>query len=162
MTFYVTNQNTVVFVLVLFGIFCGFVRDIITVKRRFIRTGAILSFFEDLIYCLIFTVLYHITVFVTNYGYVRWYEFASLFAGFSLYRFTISKAVITVLCALIGFITKIIRILLKPVMTLVKIIYKKATALLCVILRFCYKKRVVAYSKRMCRKHIRLAQGGFL
>ena len=162
MTFYVTNQNTVVFVLVLFGIVCGFVRDIITVKRRFIPAGAVLSFFEDLVYCLVFTLLYHITVFVTNYGYVRWYEFASLFAGFLLYRFTLSRAVITLFCAVIAFIIKIFGVLLMPVLRLSKIVYKNARRFVCIYLSFYYRKKLFACSKRMCTKHLGFARDEFL
>ena len=165
MSFYVTNQNIVVIVLFLFGTVCGLFRDLITVKRYFVRTTSIVAFFEDLLYCLVLTIIYHITVFVTNYGYVRWYEFASLFAGFATYRVTLSKIVLfvfqTVISAISGFVIKVLGILLRPIYRLLNLMWKRIEKLGLKAGRYYNRKIMIIRSKRVQRKYLKLSQNGF-
>lgn len=161
MTFYVTNQNTVVLVLMLLGAVSGLIRDIVKVKRRFVRTGKILEFLEDFICCVILTFVYHITVFVTNYGYVRWYEFAGLILGFALYRMTISNLAVRVISTVAGLLQKLLRLLISPIVSAFKVaaaafirVYMKLT----MVLR---KKYIAKKSERMKKMYLDMARNGF-
>ncbi len=165
MTFYVTDQNRVVLVLILLGALFGFLRDIIKIKRYFIKTGSILRNAEDIVYCIVFAFVYHITVFVTNYGYVRWYEFAGTVLGFMLYRMTLSVPVIgimkKVLSLVFGLVRRILLVVLSPVLFVFKIV---AGIVKKYLLRFggvLYKRVVKILSEIAASKQLKAARKGF-
>lgn len=124
MTFYVTDQNFVVLSLIILGIISGFVWDIFRCIGQFFKIGYVLSNITDFLLCILFAFAYQITVFVTNYGYVRWYEFAGAFLGIMLYRLALSKIVTTVLMSVIsicsGIIGKVISAVLHPFVKLAR------------------------------------------
>ena len=161
MTFYVTNQNTVVLVLTLLGAVSGVIRDIVKVKRRFARTGKILEFAEDFICCIILTFVYHMAVFVTNYGYVRWYEFACLVVGFALYRITISSLVVKALSFVAGLVQRLVRLIMRPIAMAFKMTKKAFAGLYMRFSRMLRKKYIAEKSKRMQKMYLDLARSGF-
>lgn len=161
MTFYVTDQNRVVFALFLFGIFCGFMRDIITVKRKVIGTVIFTEIPEDIIYCALMTFLYFMVIFVTNYGYVRWYEFASLSAGFALYRLTLSGIVVRMLSFVLEKLLKItgavLKFVLSPMVFLARLLKKR----IFIVVAFCSEKEMRRRSEAVLKRHLKKAENGF-
>lgn len=162
MTFYVTNQNTVVLVLTLLGAVSGIIRDIVKVKRRFVRTGKILEFFEDFICCIVLTFIYHMTVFVTNYGYVRWYEVAGLILGFGLYRITVSDIFVKVLSAFAELLHKLIKLVAYPVVRIFKMVSSVFMRIYAKIATALLKKYTVRKSGIMEKRYIDMARVGFI
>ena len=52
MTFYVTDQKTVVIALLVFGAAAGILRDTVLAWRRLVPTGKIAEFFQVILLCL--------------------------------------------------------------------------------------------------------------
>ena len=86
MTFYVTNQNTVFASLLVLGVFLGILFDLFYVPVSICRRIRFFVFLLDFIYCLTCCILFIIVIYITNYGYVRWYEFLSVALGMGIYR----------------------------------------------------------------------------
>ena len=161
MTFYVTDQNTVVIVLLLFGAFCGVLRDIIIAKRRVFHAGVVIAFFEDLIFCILLTAVYHMIVFVTNYGYVRWYEFVSVFAGFLLYRISFGKIFGELFYRILLLMKRIIMIILKPFAVVIVRVEAFSARLVGFIVSRLYDKRTEIKSAVLMKRQLVLAGKGF-
>jgi len=157
MTFYVTDQNRVFVVLLVLGAVFGVLRDLLNVKRCFVKSGTLTEFAEDFICCIIFALLYHITVFAVNYGYVRWFEFAGVFLGFFAYRMTVGVFVYEALCRAVGLVIRIIKLLLSPVVKVFMFLKALATVL--------YERYSIAMirisSERVCKKQLNEAKYGF-
>ena len=165
MTFYVTNQNTVVLVLFLFGAFFAFLRDIIRVKRSLISVCTFVEAFEDFLYCVVFAFAYRVTVFVANYGYVRWYEICACAGGFAFYRLVLSvvvtKMLRTVILATVTLIRKVFLFLSSPFVFVAKKLYR----MLCKKMQAIHKKveagMIKHHSDVTMRKQLKSARYGF-
>lgn len=161
MTFYVTNQNNVVFSLAIVGVLFGFLWDVFEIKRIFLRTGKILIFFEDLLYFALFTIVFVMTVFVTNYGYIRWYEFMGVLSGFVLYKVFFSKTVVAVISFFIKLAGRIITAVLRPFVLL----FRRAVKFICFWYFVCCKilneKKLKTNHLKMKKKYFVLSENGF-
>lgn len=161
MTFYVTNQNFVILCLFLLGFALGVLFDAFSVKRIFIRTPQILLVAEDLIFSLLALIFFLITIFITNYGYVRWYEFLSLLCGFLLYKFFISYFVISASVFIIRLILRVAGIILFPFKKLLLLLFKCVRLIYLRLLGILGNYRRKQYSLRRIRGDTRFSQRGF-
>lgn len=165
MTFYVTNQNTVIAVLFSVGVFAGVLYDLFTVKRTLLKTPAAVLFIEDILFCLVLCTVFVFSVFITNYGYVRWYEYAAFLFGFGVYRFFVSWLFVKVLLALlkvfIGAVKKIVIFLVTPLVAVVGKLVHILLKLIGLILEKTRENSVKTYSKRRKKREIRLSIRGF-
>ncbi len=161
MTFYVTNQNNVVFSLALVGVLFGVLWDLFEIKRTFLRTGKILIFFEDLLYFALFTVVFVMTVFVTNYGYIRWYEFVGVFSGFAFYKAFFSKTVVAVISFFIRLLGRIIAAVLNPFFWLFRRVGKIICFWYFAVCKILNEKRLKVNHLKMKKKYLGLSEKGF-
>ncbi len=145
MTFYVTDQNIVVLILMLSGVLFAFFRDILKVKRHFLKSGKVLTFIEDFLYCAVCGFVFQITVFVTNYGYVRWYEFAGVIFGFGLYRILLEELILKIIISVTGLIAGAVSYILGIVLSPVRFVFLRITK----VFKKCY---FVLYEKFMQRR----------
>ena len=147
------------------GAVFGFLRSIIKVKRHFLKTGRIIASAGDFLYCALCTVLFHITVFVTNYGYVRWYEFAGAFLGFVLYRIFLEDAVMKVMTGITGFatglISGILRTVLSPFVRVLRMIYGQLNNQFRKLYGSIYWMRLRMYSRSAEKRLTALSEKGF-
>lgn len=161
MTFYVTNQNNVVFSLAIVGVLFGVLWDVFEIKRAFLRSGKILIFFEDLLYFALFTIVFVMTVFVTNYGYIRWYEFVGVLCGFAFYKAFFSKTVVAVISFFIRLARRIIGAVLRPFVWLLR----RAVKIVCFLYFACCKilneKKLKKNHLKMKKKYFGLSENGF-
>ncbi|MBR5309148.1 MAG: spore cortex biosynthesis protein YabQ [Clostridia bacterium] len=157
MTFYVTDQKTVVIALLVFGAAAGILRDTVLAWRRLVPTGKIAEFFQDILLCLSLVSAYHMIAFVTNYGYVRWYGIASTFAGFFLYRATLSPLVLRLACIGVRLVIMTVSFILCPVRVLILLLVKCAAG----IGRFTTACILRLDSQRKRKRLLRLSAMGF-
>ncbi|MBQ9941207.1 MAG: spore cortex biosynthesis protein YabQ [Clostridia bacterium] len=98
---------------ILFGAVAGIIYDVFRIVRIAVQHNALSVFFEDILFCLICTVMLILFVFCANYGVVRWFSFFGWMCGFYIYRETVGKAVIAVSDAIIRFVKNNI---IKPIL----------------------------------------------
>ena len=161
MTFYVTNQNFVILSLFLFGIALGVLYDAFSVKRIFIRTPQILLVIEDLIFSLLALISFLMIIFITNYGYVRWYEFFSLFCGFFIYKIFLSYFLVKASLFIIRFVIRVIGIVLFPFKNFVLMLFKGVCRIYRCIAELLYSYRIKRYSAKRTKQDCKLSQRGF-
>ena len=165
MTFYVTNQSFVVLTLFLVGVCSGLVYDVFTVKRLLLKTPNVLLFIEDIVFCLVSCIIFVFAIFITNYGYVRWYEAAFFAAGFVLYKLFVSWLVVKVFEVILKFTARIVKKAVQIVMAPLKFIWinvfracKKLYRKLC---KAAENNTLKRYSKKRMNEEIRKAIKGF-
>ncbi len=90
------------------GAFLCAVYDIFRLFRLCRRQNALLLFFCDLLFCLFATVCLLLLFFNLSYGRMRLYAFALSVAGFLIWRFTVSRFVMSLLLKLIKRAEKIL------------------------------------------------------
>ena len=121
--FYPPGQGKVFVIMLFFGVAIGFLYDLFKIKRRLFGQNKLILFFDDLIFSLLFVVLFLFTVFVANNGIFRWFEVVFSGIGFALYRITISVPVIFVCYKIIDLflfiLNKLLSVILFPVKRLI-------------------------------------------
>lgn len=162
MTFYVTDQNTVVVFLVILGVIFGLASDIVKVKRHFIPTGKLIRFTEDFLYCILCTFLYQITVFVLNYGYVRWYEFAGVMVGYLLYVLLFEDAFMHIIIWIVNKMLRILSILMRPFVRLRSMAVKCIRRSYARISDKVYSMTLKKYSDKVKKKIAASSKQGFM
>jgi spore cortex biosynthesis protein YabQ len=117
-------HNSLIYELTVFGgagaagVLAAFLYDLFRLKRRLIKTGAIVIHIEDVLYWIIATVIIFLASYVVSSGETRFYFFAGVFTGGLLYFMLLSKLVLKGLSVLIKLlvwpVAEVIK-LLKPV-----------------------------------------------
>ena len=126
------------------GIIIGFVFDIFRIFRKLTKSSTKSVFIQDIIFFIILPLLIFGTIFYTNDGEARWYEFLGIIIGTILYMLTLSHYVILVSVKVIEVITKIIvfllRIILFPIVFIYKVLNKPTHF---IIIRIGYIRRAI-------------------
>ncbi len=165
MTFYVTNQNLVVLYLFALGAILGVLYDAFVIKRVLLKTPAPLLFLEDLLFCLISCTAFMFTVFITNYGYVRWYEIIFALSGFAAYKLVFSyfivRSAVYVLRLIIKAITFIVGLIVKPIKLIFLSLWRFIIKLIARYKAFRYNRNIINYSRRKMKRECELANKGF-
>lgn len=91
------------------GIFIGVLFDLYRAFKQNFNIIKIFSFFYDVLFWIIVTLLVFVTINVIESFDLRYYHFIALFIGFIIYYNTISKFILKVLNKLIGFVINTIR-----------------------------------------------------
>ncbi len=129
-------QNNVVYELTVFGgagiagALIAFLYDMFRLKRRIVRTKAIIVHIEDIIFWMVAAIVLFLSSYVISSGETRTYFYAGAFLGGLLYIGVLSKPITWLLTQLIKIITwpicKIID-LLRPVLRKIFLRSKKIT-----------------------------------
>ena len=122
---------------VILGAFLCAVYDIFRLLRLVRRQNAFVVFLCDFIFCVFSAVCLLVLFFNLSYGRVRFYALALAIAGFLVWRFTVSRLVMTLLVKLIKRIKK----LLISIKMRISVRLKRLS------------RRI--YTKRYCKKAIR-------
>lgn len=165
MTFYVTNQNVVVASLLVLGVLLGFLFDIFQVPISFCKRISLFVFLFDVLYCLAGCVVFVIVIYITNYGYVRWYEFLSVALGMWAYRVVfdwhISDLLVFFTRKLFGFVRFVISTALLPIRILFKLVQSSTGAVVGCIHGVTCKLIIDSKCRGLYRKHLKESQNGF-
>lgn len=113
----------------------GFVFDLFRALRRAMKTGAKMTAFEDALFCAVAFYLFTKTVDLSNNGELRWFEFAGMFFGISMYFLWVSKFALM-------FLTKIWTVIFK-LLSVFRCFFQKVLHFVCTPFRkiFLWAKR---------------------
>lgn len=140
MEFSVTQEVYVFLSSVLSGMFICVVYDLLRVMRSYTKTTHAITDIQDIIFWCIAIIIMFFTVFHTNRGAVRWYEFLGALLGSVIYFFALSKVFCIVLKKIINIFLKIFvffcKILLTPLVFTYNIIYKSILFIFAPIFKF--------------------------
>ncbi len=165
MTFYVTDQNFVVLSLIILGAVFGFLWDVFGVVLHKAGAGYVIKSIAELVLCLVFGFVYQVTVFVTNYGYVRWYEIVGTVSGFLIYRLTLSKTIRKILAAIIsivaGIVGKVLSALMYPLRRIAKKLWQVLRSSFSAVAERLSDKGMQIYSAIAVKKQLKFSKKGF-
>ena len=111
--FYPEGQGVVFLYSLIFGFFLACVFDVFKAKRILFKCKSIVIFFDDLIFCILSSLLLLIYIYNVYSGSVRWFEFIPCVCGFCIQRFTVSRFLITLLLSFARTLKKIYLLILK-------------------------------------------------
>lgn len=89
------------------GVAIGFIFDLFRIYRQNFSFGSSLVWLQDIVMWMIVFVVVCATIFVSNSGKIRWYEFLGFFCGTAVYMALLSRWVRAGTGILIGFLKKI-------------------------------------------------------
>ena len=112
---YITVQCKLFALCLLLGAALGLLYDVLRIFRIAIKHNFIMMFFEDLIYCLIWTSMLILTIFCVNSGVVRWFALIGSAGGFFVYFNTLGRLIIKLANVIITFIKKVLLFIWRPV-----------------------------------------------
>ena len=165
MTFYVTNQNYVVLCLFVIGVVIGVIYDIFKIKREIFGKNVIFYYLDDLLFSFIYTTIFVFAIFLTNYGYVRWYEIVSAFIGFIIYKSTISNIFVKITTEAIRFVLKILKVIIgiifKPIIVILSFVLSLFKKIYLLILGKIEKEKTKINSKKRLKRELILSRKGF-
>ena len=120
----VSNQANLFLIFTLEGITIGLIFDIFRILRKSFKTSDIVTYIEDILFWLITGILLLYTIFVFNYGEIRFFMFVGIFLGAMLYMLLISRYVIKISVTVIEILKKIITFIFKISIFPFRFIYK--------------------------------------
>ena len=120
----VSNQANLFLIFTIEGIIIGLIFDIFRILRKSFKTSDIITYIEDILFWTITGILILYTIFVFNYGEIRFFMFVGIFLGAMFYMLLISKYVIKVSVTVIEAVKKTIIFIIKVVIFPFKLIYK--------------------------------------
>lgn len=101
------------------GALIGWIYDLFRVSRVFFGRGKIKVFFEDLVFCLMCTVLLCVFIFNATMGMIRLFAFCGISVGFFFHYFTFGKITVG--------IARFLRRLVSPYVLKLKLRFHKAS-----------------------------------
>lgn len=134
----ITNQAYTFIIFVIIGFLIGIIFDFFRILRKSIKTNDIVTYFQDITFCIItgFIVLY--AIFYFNNGEFRIYLFIGILLGCLMYLVTISHYIIKInviiLTKIINLCKKIIIIIQIPFKKICKIIRKLLNPIIFIII----------------------------
>lgn len=125
-TFFSVNQHLMLFFLsCLTGAFLGVLYDIFRILRIALPHSRIAVFFEDFLFCLVWSLSLMMLATVSARGELRLFFAIGSLLGFILYLVTVGRLVIASAGKFISFFTGAARLLTLPIRKLYNILYKK-------------------------------------
>lgn len=135
----VLNQANLFLIFTIEGIIIGLIFDIFRILRKSFKTSDIVTYIQDILFWIITGVLILYSIFIFNYGEIRFFMFGGIFLGAMFYMLLISRYVIKVSVTIIDLLKKTIIFVLKIVKFPFEFIYKilknifKKPILFCII-----------------------------
>ena len=145
-----SHQVYVFFIYVISGIGCCIFFDLQRFIRRLLKAGNVRTLLEDVLFAMICVSVLLAAGFLFNDGQMRCYQFAGAVSGALFYAAFLSGKVIFIMEKMYGIIKKI---LVKPVVKIIKIIYIPFRKSAAIIKRaFLKAKRMLMRLKRSIKK----------
>lgn len=104
----VNNQFFVVIMCLAAGGLMGLSYDILRIIRRILPHNVFFCCIEDVLYWLAWLLIMIFFVQTYNYGSVRWYVYAGIFLGVTLYECTLGRLIMFIFSHIIAFCRKLI------------------------------------------------------
>ncbi len=128
MDFSVTHEAYVFLISVLSGAGMGLIYDLLRCVRRCAKSTDVITDIEDIIFWAISIAVMFFSIFFTNHGVVRWYQFFGVILGSILYFLTLSRVICICVQKIIEIFLKIFiffcKILLTPLLFTFNILYR--------------------------------------
>lgn len=117
------NQAYLLLVFTLTGIVIGLLFDFFRILRKSIKTPNFVTYIEDILFWILtgLIILYNIWYF--NDGEIRIYMFLGIILGVLIYMSTLSKPIIYIFSAILGFIINILKIPFKAIFSIIRKIF---------------------------------------
>lgn len=151
----ITREMVFLFHSFLLGAVITFVYDGFLIARRLIRHSGIMVSLEDLVFWIVCALEVFRILCRENNGMLRWFAVAGAFTGMLVYKKTLSRLVVRIVCQVVtffcGILTKIAGFLAKPVKKLLgrgKAGGKKLAGRLAWAFR-CLKKKLTLFLKML-------------
>ncbi len=119
-----SNQALLFFSTVLMGALIGFVYDWFRVIRGLFKHPNFLIHIEDVLFWIAVSIGIFVFMLNKNYGEIRMFSVCGIFIGMILYYFTISALFLSVSHMIIDFVTKVVIMVARIVMTPIRLILK--------------------------------------
>lgn len=152
----VLNQANLFLIFSLEGVIIGLIFDIFRILRKSFKTNDIITYIEDVLFWIITGILILYSIFIFNYGEIRFFMFVGIFLGAMLYMLLVSKYVIKVSVSVINFFKKIIIFIFRIVKFPLEFIYKtlktifKKPILFCIInIKKIIRQITIKFSKKI-------------
>ena len=107
----VSNEAYIFLCSVIGGMLVAFIYDLFRIKRKTIKSSAIVIYIEDFIYWVVVALVMFGVVYYSNEGEMRGYLFIGAVLGVSLYIFVLSKPVVNMSMFIIRFVTRVLRMI---------------------------------------------------
>jgi len=143
----VTQQTITFLYAVALGILLCAVYDVFRIIRIAFGARHIAVFVEDLIFSLIALILTFVFVITFNNGEVRFFVLIGELLGFTIYYFTVGRAVMKLSKAIINLIKKLFRFVFTPFAKLFKAVKNKIKA---------KKEKTVKKRRYIFKKHLKI------
>ncbi|MCI8965509.1 MAG: hypothetical protein HFJ43_04075 [Clostridia bacterium] len=128
------EQARIFLIFIIIGILISFIFDIFRILRKVYKFTNLMIYIQDIVFWIIAGVITLFSIFKFNSGNIRLYLFFSMFIGVILYTCSLSnniRAIGTIIMKLLNtIISKIIKLLYKPIGVIYKIICKLKNKLL--------------------------------
>ncbi|TYQ14601.1 UNVERIFIED_CONTAM: spore cortex biosynthesis protein YabQ [Acetivibrio alkalicellulosi] len=118
------NQAYIFLSCVFGGMIIAFIYDIFRVRRKTIKSGNLMVYFEDFIYWIIVALVLFAVVYYSNEGEIRGYLIIGIALGIILYTLVFSKIVMKIFLFVVRIIYKVIITISSLILVPIKIICK--------------------------------------
>lgn len=108
----VSSQAYVFLCSIIGGMAIALVYDFFRIFRKAVKTGSLVTYFQDLLYWIIAAVILFLTFFYSNDGELRVYLFIGAFLGVVLYSLLFSKIIMNSSLFIIKIVTQILKALI--------------------------------------------------
>ena len=140
----ITNQLIYFLKSVLLGAVLGLIFDAFKISRLFIKHNVVAIFVEDVMFCIISSVITYSFMIDISCGQIRIFILAGELIGLVLYKLMLSKLLVTLIVNILNLLKQILNFVFK--ITFVPI-YK----LMLIVLKFIFKP-IVNYMKKIFEK----------
>ncbi|HPU41267.1 MAG TPA: spore cortex biosynthesis protein YabQ [Acetivibrio clariflavus] len=120
----VGNQAYVFLWCVLGGMIIAFIYDIFRIRRKTIKSGNLIVYFEDFIYWILVALVLFAVVYVSNDGEIRGYLFIGALIGIILYSLLLSRIIMTVFIFTLKLIYRVFRTLCIILFFPIKVLFR--------------------------------------
>ncbi|PYG88259.1 spore cortex biosynthesis protein YabQ [Ruminiclostridium sufflavum DSM 19573] len=139
---FIADQVYIFLYAIVGGAIAAFFYDFLRIKRRTIKTNAVIVAFEDILYWLAAAVFLFVTVYISNGGEMRGFIFIGNIIGVLLYESIFSNIIIASSVMIINILKRLLLFIFKvlsyPFIMLYKVI-KAGMTLLYKVIRFIFK-----------------------
>ena len=106
-----TEQGIVFLFSCVVGVLLGAFYDVFRILRVAFKPKWVVVFFQDIIFCVVSSLVIILSIYYTNSGQVRLFGLTGCFLGFVLYHLTIGKFIMFISTKIIEFIRRLLRVI---------------------------------------------------
>ena len=118
------NQANLFLIFTLEGVIIGLIFDIFRILRKSFKTSDILTYIEDILFWIITGILLLYSIFIFNYGEIRFFMFVAILLGAMFYMLLISRYVIKISVTVINLLKRTMICILRIISFPFKFIYE--------------------------------------